>query len=410
MILRRNKRMDEPDIAEPKGFDDFDLRLGDMMRGERATMGKSLLDVERELRIRATYIAAIENSDPESFEPPGFIPGYVRSYARYLGMDPEEAYQTFCEESGFSASHGMSAEASSIKKPGLPGRVNTRKDAIASPAMPFAPVSESMLSRVEPAAVGSTLVLVGLIAALGFGGWTVLNEIQQVQVAPVENTPNVLADLYPVDDAFAIAGGGDELGNGYSTVSAKSIDRLYRPEALDLPIMVARDGPISTLDPSRIGTLQPELPETDTVIIPVVALAEGPQEAGPQVVADGPDAVQIVAVRPAWVRVRSADGSVIFEGTMKAGEFFDVPSTEKPASLRAGESGSVYFAINGQVYGPVGERGAVTSDVSLDGAVLVAAYDLADPTLDQDLIQYVAQMQIPLPAQETSDQELAAEQ
>ena len=32
--------------------DGMDSPLGDIMRGERATMGKSLLDVQRELRIR----------------------------------------------------------------------------------------------------------------------------------------------------------------------------------------------------------------------------------------------------------------------------------------------------------------------------------------------------------------------
>nr|WP_322865522.1 hypothetical protein [Aquicoccus sp. G2-2]MEA1112771.1 hypothetical protein [Aquicoccus sp. G2-2] len=50
MIGRKTKRDTETDIDEPKWFDDYDLRLGDMMRGERATMGKSLLDVQRELR------------------------------------------------------------------------------------------------------------------------------------------------------------------------------------------------------------------------------------------------------------------------------------------------------------------------------------------------------------------------
>ncbi len=42
-----------------KGFDDYELKLGDIMRGERATLGKSLLDVQRELRIKASYISAI---------------------------------------------------------------------------------------------------------------------------------------------------------------------------------------------------------------------------------------------------------------------------------------------------------------------------------------------------------------
>ena len=30
--------------SRPKGFDDFELKLGDTLRGERATLGKSLLE------------------------------------------------------------------------------------------------------------------------------------------------------------------------------------------------------------------------------------------------------------------------------------------------------------------------------------------------------------------------------
>ena len=56
-----------------KGFDDYQLTLGDVMRGERATLGKSLLDVQRELRIKASYVSAIENCDPEAFDTPSLL-------------------------------------------------------------------------------------------------------------------------------------------------------------------------------------------------------------------------------------------------------------------------------------------------------------------------------------------------
>ena len=36
-----------------RGFDDYELTLGDVMRGERATKGKSLLDIQRDIKIRA---------------------------------------------------------------------------------------------------------------------------------------------------------------------------------------------------------------------------------------------------------------------------------------------------------------------------------------------------------------------
>ena len=126
MIGRWSSKTVKNEEAEAKGFDAFELRLGDLMRGERATLGKSLLDVQRELRIKASYIAAIENSDPDAFDTPGFIAGYVRSYARYLHMDPDDAFEAFCKESGFSVAHGMSAEASVIKKPEI-GRASCRE-------------------------------------------------------------------------------------------------------------------------------------------------------------------------------------------------------------------------------------------------------------------------------------------
>ena len=138
MILRRSSKEVQPEIDEPKGFDDYELRLGDMMRGERATMGKSLLDVQRELRIKAAYIAAIENCDPEAFDTPGFIAGYVRSYARYLNMDPDRAFAIFCAESGFQVAHGMSAEASVVRKPGREERLKPKegRDMFAAPSTP----------------------------------------------------------------------------------------------------------------------------------------------------------------------------------------------------------------------------------------------------------------------------------
>ncbi|MEM6578847.1 MAG: helix-turn-helix transcriptional regulator, partial [Pseudomonadota bacterium] len=200
MIGFRSKTQCDHSAEEQRGFDDFELRLGDVMRGERATMGKSLLDVERELRIKASYIAAIENCDPDAFDTPGFIPGYVRSYARYLDMDAEEAFVGFCKESGFSIAHGMSADASSARRPversaaqqergnNLGGLGNT----------PFVPARESIFAHVEPGALGSMLVLVCLIGGLGYGAWSVLNEVQRVQFAPVENTPDVLSTLDPL--------------------------------------------------------------------------------------------------------------------------------------------------------------------------------------------------------------------
>ena len=86
---------------ELRGYDHYEVTLGDEIRGERASMGKSIADVERDLRIRRDLLLAIENCDLSGVANPSLLPGYVRSYARYLGMDVEEFYARFCAGSGF---------------------------------------------------------------------------------------------------------------------------------------------------------------------------------------------------------------------------------------------------------------------------------------------------------------------
>src|SRR6056297_2464266 len=253
------------DPAQPLGFDDFDLRLGDVMRGERATLGKSLLDVQRELKIKATFIAAIENADLSAFESPGFVAGYVRSYARYLGLDPEWAFATFCAESGFTpmsaAQQGAGAARAApergpvFRKRRAAPDARGERDPIAQPRVSFAPETKGPFASVEPRAIGSTLVLLGLIGAIGYGAWAVLKDVQRVTVAPVEQVPEAVAQLDPL--AGLAAGGGDALPGtgGVSAGPLDALERLYRPQALDTPVMVARDGPIAAIDPSRMGAL-----------------------------------------------------------------------------------------------------------------------------------------------------------
>ena len=392
--FRRAKAVDDAQDSA-KGFDAFDMRLGDLMRGERATMGKSLLDVQRELRIKAAYIAAIENCDPSAFDTPGFIAGYVRSYARYLNMDPDLAFATFCDESGFQTAHGMSAEASTAKSNRAPvAESGLGSDIFAGSQTPFIPKSEAVLSKVEPAAIGSVVVLAALIGGLGYGGWTVLQEVQRVQFAPVEQTPVVVSDVDPLagatlptsepQDVPAIADAGP---------SPDALDRLYRPAPLDVPVLVARDAPISTLTPGELSTVEP-VTGIDAALAEAVASADIEAPVLPvlptvQVSEDPAPDVELIAVRPAWVRVRAADGTVIYEGIMEKGDTFELPSTEEPATLRVGESGGIYFAVNGIHYGPAGPAGQVTSNLALSVDNLQASYTVADLNADNDLAEVV---------------------
>ncbi|MBM7067502.1 helix-turn-helix domain-containing protein [Actibacterium sp. 188UL27-1] len=395
-MLGRRQPPQPPQKAEPKRFDDFDLRLGDMMRGERATLGKSLLDVQRDLKIKATYIAAIENADVSAFETPGFIAGYVRSYARYLQMDPEWAYETFCQEAEYTPRTGLDPKGQAAANPKATAKAPPHvSDSIFDNAVFFAPRSDGILSRIEPGAIGSSLVLLALIGAIGYGGWAVLREIQQVQVTPVEQVPGVVAEVDPLNGATDMVEVTSDLP-GMSPARPDALDRLYRPQALDVPVMVARDGPIVTIDPGMSGALRGQIDrpadrlaatpaKPDRPIGPEAAVDTAFVEPGltdrpsPQVLAENAPDVLLVAVNDAWVRIRSADGTTIYERTMAAGDTFALPPTEQPATLRTGAGGSIYFMVNGETHGPAGLSGEVIDNIALESGTLADTYAKVDP-------------------------------
>lgn len=394
---------------KPKGFDDFEMRLGDIMRGERATLSKSLLDVQRELRIKASHIAAIENCDISAFETPGFIAGYVRSYSRYLGLDPEWAFQRFCAEANFTVAHGMSAAASG---PATGRRKTDYAEPLANPNATFVPRGPKMFSGIQPGAVGSILVLALVLGGIGFGSWYALQEVQRVTLAPLDQTPGVVADIGALSGAQSSAPAPMPTGPAVTALPVadvqpdpQALDHLYRPQPLDKPVLVPRDGPIATIDPNSVGLLAQSA--TDSAVSE--ALSTPQLGATPvQVVAaqDVPD-VQIIAARPSWVRVQAADGTILFEKVMDAGERYTVPATDVPPTLRTGESGAVFFAVKGQTYGPAGGAGQVTKNIALTPDALTQRYAAADPASDEGLARAVAlasnAQPAPTPADPTAD-------
>ncbi len=383
----------DPVTSTSPGFDGYemlDVPLGDLMRGERATLGKSLLDVERELRIRATYIAAIENGDIGAFQSPGFIAGYVRSYARYLGMEPEWTFRRFCEETGFRGVHGGSGleqRSRSAAAEAVPLRVDPNDVMRRAPVM-LAPEREPWYSRLEPGALGSISVLIVLALGIGYGAWAILQDIQRLSIAPVEEAPATFAELDPLAGAGQ---GAPQAPQGFDIAVPRAEEggRLNRPEPLETPVLAPRDEALATLDPDEVGTLsglRPAAPREDAQV--AEARAGVPlQRPTPVRVTETPrqDEVLVFAVRPAWIRITSASGTTLFEGTLNAGDSWALPETDDPPILRSGNSGSLYFAVNGVTLGPAGVGASIVRDVELSADALSANYAMAEAGADPDL-------------------------
>jgi cytoskeletal protein RodZ len=69
--------------------------LGEEFRSAREARGLSLSDVAERLHIRSVYLGAIEEEDWSVIGAPVYVRGFMRTYARFLGLDAEAAVARF---------------------------------------------------------------------------------------------------------------------------------------------------------------------------------------------------------------------------------------------------------------------------------------------------------------------------
>lgn len=69
--------------------------IGTILKSSRLKSKKSLEEISSELCIRKIYLIALEEGDYETLPPIPYGVGYVRTYARYLGLNPERAVKLY---------------------------------------------------------------------------------------------------------------------------------------------------------------------------------------------------------------------------------------------------------------------------------------------------------------------------
>jgi len=69
--------------------------LGEEFRSAREARGLTLSDVAEQIHIRSVYLNAIENEDWKAIGAPVYVRGFIRTYARFLGVDGEDAVARF---------------------------------------------------------------------------------------------------------------------------------------------------------------------------------------------------------------------------------------------------------------------------------------------------------------------------
>ena len=358
---------------ELKGYDSYTVTLGDKLRGERATLGKTLEDVERETRLRIEFLLGIENADISAFPAPSFIAGYVRSYASHLNMDPEECFIQFCKESGFI---GLQSQINGTKKNKVVKATKHLDDPILNPQIQKNKIQNGKFNNFSISGLFSLTALLLLIFGLGYGGVTVLNEVQKVNLSPLNQLPSIKTNTSTLSNENSFF---EKINtNNLNIASNADLENLYRPTELILPLLTPRDGPISAIDPSSSGVYAQE----DKSLIDLeIETSTFKITQAPQVTEKEPKAIYVIAQKPAWVRIFEPNGNILFENILDTGQRYKVPKSAKSAMLRAGNSGFVYLMIGDDFYGPLGTSTGVAKKVNLQSEMIIENYELAKTNL-----------------------------
>ena len=79
---------------------------------------------------------------------------------------------------------------------------------------------------------------------------------------------------------------------------------------------------------------------------------------------------------------------------MDAQDPFDVPLTDSPSVIeRAGNSGALFFLINGQLYGPAGNGTSTVKNIELLPESLTQIYDVYSPDKKSSFYSFVRDLE-----------------
>ena len=352
--------------------------LGADLQRARVARGLSLADVSASLRLRAAYLEAIENDRREALPGPVYANGYVRSYAAYLGMDPDAAVRRFKKEAG---------------------------DPRARPELVFpSPAPEGRVP-------GGAALLVGLVLLVTvYGGWYYLTSKDYLLSDLVPDVPARLAHLMepaaetpPVPQQTAQPAADNLRAPSVAptpaptpTLAVTPPTQAPPPEAVPVATPARTDvsvasvetpAPATTADLSSAATtLEPEGRAVVAGVVPnapplngltISAAQATPSAANMAVATDvvdsaGPGRIVIEALAPAWVRLRRPDGDVLLSKVMGRGEKFTIPDHPE-VFLSTGDAGSVAVFVDGARVADVGGAGQILEDVTLVADRLAAA-------------------------------------
>jgi cytoskeletal protein RodZ len=229
--------------------------VGETLQQARERKGVDLFRAERDTKIRLRYLSALEDGAYEDLPAPVYTKGFLRNYAIYLGLDPEDLLERWRDE--------------------MDSLRSSERIAVAPPPMPIAAPGRRV--TITPGMFVAGLVLLVVLAFVGYLG---IQLLRYAEVTPVALTqpPNVFSTIDAESTVLegtsgagaliTIRGPGDSLDNtnanedgdwqqevslarGRNDFSITATDPVTQRESTRLLVTITRPLPDQSPSPSQ---------------------------------------------------------------------------------------------------------------------------------------------------------------
>ncbi len=308
-------------LREISGDSDNPLEtVGQDLRAARIRRGDDLAAVSRALKIRKDHLDAVEGDRLDDLPGKTYAIGFIRSYARYLGLDANALVERFKAE--------------------ISGRGDEQ-------ALQASNLHDDDTRRLPQ----GWRILAGVIGiALIWGVWHIFFSARD-SVPPVPPPPSLARIEAPKPAPVPAAPAAD------STSSPSVTTPLPAPPQTAAPVQNAARPNVSALATSSVAV--PAVPAASSAPQP----AQSSQVFGQQ--NRDNSRVLLRARGPVRVTVKGPDGKYLINRDLAPGEVYYVPNLPG-LYLQVANAGAVEASLDGKVLGRVGQDSQVLGRVSLD--------------------------------------------
>ena len=309
--------------AHPEDVAANRVNPGETLRQARESNGWSLAEVALKLNLTSTSLANLEAGAFDKLPGHTFARGYIRAYAKLLGIDQAVLVQEFDQFTGTDAQGSNVHGLGRIEEP-------TR-------------VSHTILRIV------SLLLLIAVVGG-GFVWWQdqtsqrnkdlTSNAMEHVEVESADGTTQIHPLDEPEDQAVVE---GQAAPQAPATAEQPAPDAGTAPAAVPAPAV-----PTAPAAPVAQAPAAPA-PATPAPAPPAPAAPAAPAMSPPTTPAliAGDGRVQITFIADCWTQVTDGNGKVLFSGLKRKGDTLD-QGGKPPLTLRLGFARGAQVAYNGQ--------------------------------------------------------------